>query len=186
MLVNPAGVVFSQGAQVNAASVIVSTADVANKNLAAGKLIFDQPGKPGAMVVNNGNITVKSTGLAALVAPGVANAGTISAPFGRVALAGGEASVVDLYGDGLMSIDVTKQVTTVPNGPDGKPVAALVTNTGVIKATGGRIELVRPSGGRDRHEPGGRGWEDRGRHRAERAHRHGGDQRHRRFAVDRG
>src|SRR6202012_3370612 len=111
------------------------------KNLSAGKLIFDQTGKPGAMGVNNGNITVKATGLAALVAPGVANAGTISAPLGRVALAGGEASVVDLYGDGLMSIDVTKQVTTVPNGPDGKPVAALVTNTGVIKATGGRIEL---------------------------------------------
>ncbi|HET6606253.1 MAG TPA: filamentous hemagglutinin N-terminal domain-containing protein, partial [Rhodopila sp.] len=141
VLVNPAGVVFSQGAQVNAASVIVSTADVANKNLAAGKLIFDQPGKPGAMVVNKGNITVKQTGLAALVAPGVANSGTISAPFGRVALAGGEASVVDLYGDGLMSIDVTKQVTSVPNGPDGKPVPALVTNSGVIKATGGRIEL---------------------------------------------
>jgi filamentous hemagglutinin family protein len=142
VLVNPSGVVFSQGAQVNAASVIVSTADVANKNLQAGKLIFDQPGRPGAMVVNNGNITVKQTGLAALVAPGVANAGTISAPMGRVALAGGEASVVDLYGDGLMSIDVTKQVTTVPTGPDGKPVTALVTNSGVIAARGGRIDLT--------------------------------------------
>ncbi|HVY16871.1 MAG TPA: filamentous hemagglutinin N-terminal domain-containing protein, partial [Rhodopila sp.] len=142
VLVNPSGVVFSQGAQVNANSVIVSTADVANKNLAAGKLVFDVPGKPGAMVVNKGNISVAATGLAALVAPGVANAGVISAPFGRVALAGGEASVVDLYGDGLMSIDVTKQVRTVPKGPDGKPVTALVTNTGVITAQGGRIELT--------------------------------------------
>src|ERR1700744_4962415 len=99
VLINPSGVVFAKGAQVNAASVIVSTADVSNRNLQAGKLVLDKAGLPGAMVVNNGNITVKQTGLAALVAPGVANAGVISAPMGRVALAGAQAAVVDLYGD---------------------------------------------------------------------------------------
>lgn len=142
VLTNPSGVVFAKGAQVTAASVLVTTLGIANQNLMAGQMVFDQPGKPGARVVNKGQITVRQAGLAALVAPGVANSGTVSAPMGRVALAGAQAAVVDLYGDGLMSVDVTKQVQTVPAGRDGKPVDALVTNTGVITATGGKVLLT--------------------------------------------
>ncbi|MGH7071284.1 MAG: hypothetical protein ACREFO_14900, partial [Acetobacteraceae bacterium] len=46
------------------------------------------------------------------------------------------------YGDGLVSIDVAGAVRTVPVGPDGKPVKALVTNSGTIVAEGGRVLLT--------------------------------------------
>ena len=88
IVVNQSGVNFYKGAQVNAAGVMVSAAGITDRNFMAGKLQFDQPGKPGARIDNAGNITVKQAGLAALVAPQVANSGTINAQLGHVVLAG--------------------------------------------------------------------------------------------------
>jgi filamentous hemagglutinin family protein len=135
-IVNQSGVVFSQGAQVEAAGVIASTADISNQNFMAGRMVFDRPGRPDARIENAGSITVREAGLAALVAPQVANRGTITARLGRVALAGGETHVVDLHGDGLLSIEVTGAVRQAPGGG-----TALVTNTGVIEAQGGTVQL---------------------------------------------
>lgn len=142
VITNQSGVVFHQGAQVEAAGLIVSAAGIATPNFMAGRMVFDQAPKPGAAVANAGSITVKETGLAALVAPRVANSGVINARMGRVVLAGAETHTVDLYGDGLLSIDVTGQVRQAPRGPDGKPVTALVTNTGTIVADGGSVTLT--------------------------------------------
>jgi filamentous hemagglutinin family protein len=139
---NQSGVVFSQGAEVNVNTLIASAPGISDANARAGKLVFDQPANPGARVENHGTITVAQTGLAALVAPQVANSGVIRAQMGRVVLAGAEAHTVDLYGDGLLSIDVTKQVTQAPVGPDGKAATALVTNSGTIIADGGTILLT--------------------------------------------
>ena len=142
VLVNQSGVIFTKGAEVNAQALVVSASGITDTNLKSGKLVFDQAPKAGAAVVNQGHITVGQTGLAALVAPEVVNSGVISAKLGHVVLAGAEATTVDLYGDGLMSIDVTRQVTTAPVGADGKPVAALVTNSGTIAANGGTVLLT--------------------------------------------
>ena len=142
VLVNPSGVVFSQGAQVNAQSVLITTADISNQNFMAGRMVFDTPGKPTAMIVNQGTITVAQAGLAGLVAPAVANSGVINARMGKVVLAGAATHTVDLYGDGMLAIDVTKQVTQAPVGPDGRVVSALVTNTGTIRADGGIVVLT--------------------------------------------
>ncbi|MBR0682611.1 filamentous hemagglutinin N-terminal domain-containing protein [Roseomonas eburnea] len=136
-IVNQSGVVFTQGAQVNAAGLVVSSANITNENFLAGRMVFDQAGRPDARIENAGTITVRETGLAALVAPQVANRGTISARLGRVSLAGAETHVVDLYGDGLLSIEVTGAVRQAPSGG-----AALVTNTGVIEAVGGTVQIT--------------------------------------------
>lgn len=136
-IVNQSGVVFTQGSQVEAAGLIVSSANITNENFLAGRMVFNQPGRPDARIENAGTITIREAGLAALVAPQVANRGAITARMGRVALAGAETHVVDLYGDGLMSIDVTGAVRRAPDGG-----VALVTNTGVIEAQGGRIQLT--------------------------------------------
>ncbi len=141
-LVNQSGVVFYKGSQVNVSTLIVSAAGITDKNFAAGKMNFDQPARPNARIENHGDITVKETGLAALVAPQVVNSGTITAKLGHVVLAGATTHTVDLYGDGLLSIDVTGQVKQVPVGRDGKKATALVTNTGVIAADGGTITLT--------------------------------------------
>ena len=92
------------------------------------------------MVSNAGNITIRQAGLAALVAPQVANSGTITARLGRVILGGAETHTLDLYGDGLVALNVTGQVTKASLG--GKQVAALVTNSGTILAPGGTVVLT--------------------------------------------
>ncbi|HET6196276.1 MAG TPA: filamentous hemagglutinin N-terminal domain-containing protein, partial [Acetobacteraceae bacterium] len=142
ILVNQSGVTFYKGAQVNAAGVMVSAANITNQNFMAGRLTFDQPGRANARIDNRGSITVREAGLAALVAPQVANSGVITARLGHVVLAGAKTATLDLYGDGLLSLDVSNQVTQAPVGADGKAATALVTNTGVIVADGGTVQLT--------------------------------------------
>jgi filamentous hemagglutinin family protein len=133
-IVNQSGVVFARGAQVEAAGLIVSAANIANQNFLAGRMIFDQQPRPDARVENAGDINIREAGLAALVAPQVANRGNITARLGRIALAGAETHVVDLHGDGLMAIEVTGPVRQAATG-------ALVTNTGRLEAAGGSVQL---------------------------------------------
>ncbi|MDE2583296.1 MAG: filamentous hemagglutinin N-terminal domain-containing protein, partial [Rhodospirillales bacterium] len=142
ILQNQDGITFYKGAQVNAAGFVATAAGITKKNFMAGRMVFDQAAHPNAAVVNEGRITVRQAGIAALVAPQVANSGVIEAKLGRVVLAGAKAATLDLYGDGLVSIDVSGEVTKVPVGPDGKPVTALVTNTGTILAAGGHVLLT--------------------------------------------
>ena len=135
-IVNTSGIVFAEGAQVNVGSLIASAANITNANFMAGRMVFDGAPKPGARVENRGQITVAERGLAALVAPGVANSGIIRARLGRVALAGAETYTLDLAGDGLVAIDVTQAVRQAPEG-----ATALVTNSGVVEAQGGAVLL---------------------------------------------
>jgi filamentous hemagglutinin family protein len=143
ILINQSGVVFSQGSQVNAQALVVSAANISNRAfMAGGPLHFDRPGRPRASIVNAGTLTVGQAGLAALVAPSVVNSGVIAASLGKVMLAGATRYTLDLYGDGLLAIDVTGLVREVPAGPGGAPVPALVTNTGTILAQGGTVTLT--------------------------------------------
>ncbi|MBR0682499.1 filamentous hemagglutinin N-terminal domain-containing protein [Roseomonas eburnea] len=135
-IVNQSGMVFAGGAQVDVGSLIASAANITNENFMAGRMVFDGAPRPGARVENRGSITVADRGLAALVAPGVANSGVIRARLGRVALGAAETFVLDLAGDGLIGIDVTQAVRTAPEGG-----TALVTNSGVIEAPGGSVLL---------------------------------------------
>jgi filamentous hemagglutinin family protein len=137
-LVNPAGITFAQGAQVDVAALIATPSDISNPNFMAGRMAFDGTPRPGARVENRGTITVREQGLAALVGPVVANSGTIRARLGRVALAGGvEAFGLDLAGDGLLALDVTRQVTAAPGG-----ATALTTQAGRIEAEGGQVLIT--------------------------------------------
>ncbi|MDP3418225.1 filamentous hemagglutinin N-terminal domain-containing protein [Falsiroseomonas sp.] len=138
-LVNQSGVLVTQGAQIQAQSVIISTADISNQAFMAGgpRLTFDRPGQPGARIENQGSISVREAGLAALVAPQVANRGTISARMGRVMLGGADTHTIDLHGDGLLSLELTSPVRQAPANGD-----ALVSNTGLIDAPGGTVLLT--------------------------------------------
>src|SRR5207245_8783318 len=114
-----------------------------NANFMAGGMKFDKaPTNPSGTVVNNGTITVAQSGLAALVAPGVENAGLIQARLAKVMLAGAETLAIDFYGDGLISFDGGSQVKAAPIGPDGKPMKSLVSNSGRINAPGGTVLLT--------------------------------------------
>jgi filamentous hemagglutinin family protein len=140
VLVNQSGVVFTKGSEVNAESLVVATSNISDSNFMAGRMVFDGAPNPGAKIVNDGKITVHDTGLVGLIAPQVENRGIITARLGQVVLAGASAFTLDMYGDRLMSIDVTKAVRAVE--VDGKLVPALVTNSGLIVADGGKITLT--------------------------------------------
>ncbi len=140
VLINQSGVVFTKGAEVTAQSVIVSTSNISNSDFMAGKMNFTGTPNPGAKIVNDGEITAGQAGLVGLVAPQVANNGIISARLGQVVLAGADAFTLDLYGDKLVSLDVTKAVAEVDL--NGQKVPALVTNKGLILADGGKITLT--------------------------------------------
>jgi large exoprotein involved in heme utilization and adhesion len=131
-LVNPNGMVFGKDSRVDVAGLVATSANVSNTQFMHGKAFtFDRPGRSGATIVNQGNISVKEAGLAALVAPRVVNDGVITAKAGRVALGAGDAVTLDLYGDGLVSL-------AAPGAQPGQGV----TQTGSIVAPGGRVLLT--------------------------------------------
>ncbi|EMO7930533.1 filamentous hemagglutinin N-terminal domain-containing protein [Pseudomonas aeruginosa] len=137
IIYNSNGVVFSGSAKVDVGSLITTTANISDEHFRQGKLIFDQPGNPDARIVNDGSISVAEKGLAAFVAPSVANNGVINARLGTVAMAAGNAATIDLYGDGLVSIAVTDPVTRKP-----QDAQALVSNGGAIQADGGSVLIT--------------------------------------------
>ncbi len=138
-IVNPAGIHFGATANVDVAAITATTIDIINANFMANNLAFDQFNDEfaNATVTNDGSITVQDSGLAALVAPGVANNGIIAARTGAVVLASGTAFTVDPYGDGLIQFAVNAPTTEAPEGMD-----ALVSNSGEIYADGGTVILT--------------------------------------------
>ncbi|KQY85962.1 filamentous hemagglutinin N-terminal domain-containing protein [Pelomonas sp. Root1444] len=141
MLINPNGIVFGRGAQVDVAGLVASTANLSNADFMAGKLRFTEPGKPGAKVENLGRITVADGGLAALVGHQVANSGFINARLGKVVLAAGDLFTLDLYGDRLVNLVVDPHAMAQLVDSSGVPLAARVDQQGSIVAEGGVVQI---------------------------------------------
>jgi filamentous hemagglutinin family protein len=141
-LVNPDGVLFGAGAAINAGSFLATTSDIANSDFMAGRYNFRIPGQPSASIVNEGSITARSGGFAALVAPGVRNDGTITATLGTIGLAAGNGFTLDFYGDKLITLGVSDSIAAqVVDVATGQPLDTLVKNAGALEADGGRVEL---------------------------------------------
>ena len=121
---------------------MATTLDIADGDFTEGVFRFGGPSDSTASVVNRGTVTVADGGLAALVAPGVANEGLIAANLGQVTLASGNAFTLDLFGDGLINLTADAQVLSQAIGPDGQPMGALVANSGAIQADGGTVILT--------------------------------------------
>lgn len=142
-LVNPDGILVGPGARIDTAGFLATTHDIRNDDFMAGRYVFGIPGRPDASVVNQGAITAHNSGFAGLVAPGVRNAGTITATLGKVGLAAGNGFTLDFYGDKLITLSVGDSVAaTVKDVATGQPLNALVRNDGTLRANGGRVELT--------------------------------------------
>ena len=128
-LVNPNGVLFGKGAQVDVGGLVASTAGMSAGSFMAGSNRFDQPGRADAAIVNHGRLTAAKGGMVALVGPRVENHGLIEARLGKVALAGGNRFTLDLDGDQLVNLAISDAL------------AAAVVNSGQILADGGRVAL---------------------------------------------
>ena len=127
-LVNPGGVIFGAGAQVNVGGLVASTLSLGSADFMAGNYQFGGEGT--GSVLNYGSISAPG-GSVVLLGHQVANHGNISAPRGSVTLAAGAGALLDLHGDGLISVQV-----------DAAAAGARVLNAGVISADGGSVLLT--------------------------------------------
>jgi len=135
-LVNAAGVLFAPGSSVNVGGLVASTLDISNADFAAGNMRFNKGTGATGQVINQGTLTASDGGYIALVGPQVSNEGTIVARLGTVAMGAGNAVTLDMYGDGLINLQV-----------DSAALAALASNSGAIQADGGLVVLAARSGG---------------------------------------
>ncbi len=135
-LINPNGILFGAGAQIDVAGLVASTLNLSNADFDAGRMRFIAT--PGAgSIVNRGAITAAPGGNVYLVAPNVENHGIITSPQGEVVLAAGKS--VELVAAGTPNLRV--QI----DAPDNEAL-----NVGQIIANSGRIGvyagLIRNSG----------------------------------------
>ncbi|MGC6411530.1 MAG: YDG domain-containing protein, partial [Candidatus Puniceispirillaceae bacterium] len=140
LLINPNGVVFGQNAQIDTASFIATTHQMDEARFLGdtGILRFDQVGTGAASIINHGYLQAGDGGTIALLAPQVENHGTIRAHLGQIALVASKGVSLDLYGDGLISFDVSDQLDESLVSGD----AVLITQSGQLEADGGHILMT--------------------------------------------
>jgi len=129
MLVNPAGIIFGQGSQVNVGGITATTLDISDADFLADNFHFSNSGHAGS-VENLGHILAHG-GVVALVAPVVNNAGVIETANGSSVLAAGDEVTLDFSGDGLVTVTVSQ--SRLDN---------LVANNGAIRADNGLVILT--------------------------------------------
>ncbi|WP_426342664.1 YDG domain-containing protein [Pseudoduganella sp. S-14] len=127
-LVNPQGVLFGAGAQVNVGGLVATSLGISDQSFLSGSYNFSGSGT--AAVRNEGSINAGG-GIVALLAPAVSNTGAIKAHGGSIALAAGNAVGLDFRGDGLIAVRVEKGA-----------LDALAENKGLLQADGGQVVLT--------------------------------------------
>ncbi|RDS98083.1 filamentous hemagglutinin N-terminal domain-containing protein, partial [Burkholderia contaminans] len=133
-LVNPNGVLFGSGAQINVGGLVASTQNIADADFLAGNYRFS--GNSTASIVNDGRITAADGGSVALLGARVSNNGVIQAKMGRVALGAGNTFKVNFDGSDLLSLQV-----------EGGAVDAQANNGGLLKADGGEVLMTARAAG---------------------------------------
>jgi filamentous hemagglutinin family protein len=148
-LINPNGILFGAGSQVNVGALVASTLNLNDAAPGGNARTFGAAG-PGS-VLNQGTITAADGGYVALLGNHVGNQGTIIARLGSVALGAGSAATLEFSGNRLVRMQVDRSVLNshAENGglirADGGMVvmnagakdallASVVNNTGVIEA----------------------------------------------------
>lgn len=128
-LINPHGILFGRGANVNVGGLVASTLNLSDDDFRAGRHRFS--GQSDAKLVNQGTLRAADGGFVALLGAGVSNQGEVVARKGHVALAAGRSMTLDIAGDRLLSVSV-----------DEGTVNALVENGGLLQADGGQVLMT--------------------------------------------
>ncbi|HIJ61288.1 MAG TPA: filamentous hemagglutinin N-terminal domain-containing protein [Rhodospirillaceae bacterium] len=138
-IINPNGVLFGAGSQVNVAGLIATTADIADQDFLAGNYSFGKPSpNRDAAIANWGRIQAAEGSYAVLAGGQVNNAGTVTATLGSVVVGGTKTFAVDFHGDKLLSFAVT--------GPADQ-AGSEVTNSGTLAADGGLVQMTARAAG---------------------------------------
>jgi filamentous hemagglutinin family protein len=138
-IVNPNGILFGAGAQVDVAGLVASTLSLSDADFLAGRMRFGQG--LGSSVVNQGNITTGAGGNVYLVGSAVTNNGIITSPQGEVILAAGNS--VELVNPGTPNLRVEIAAADHEARNLGQIIsdagrigiyAGLINNSGTIRA----------------------------------------------------
>ncbi|WP_371437599.1 GLUG motif-containing protein, partial [Polaromonas sp.] len=128
-ILNPNGVLFGAGSQVNVGGLVASTLSMSNADFMAGNHIFSNNGSSRS-VVNQGTMTAASGGYLALLAPEVRNEGVMTASLGTALLAAGNKVTLNLDNGSLLGYSIDKGA-----------INALAENKQLIRADGGQVLL---------------------------------------------
>jgi len=143
-LVNPNGIVFGPGSQVDVAALAASTLNISNADFLAGRHAFGGTGAEGR-ITHQGEIVTPAGGKVFLVAPQVESSGIIRAPSGDIVLAAG--TTVRIVDANFPSIQVEVSATGGKDLPlgnlaaagGGKVFAFVVRQSGVVSASGASV-----------------------------------------------
>lgn len=128
-ILNPNGVLFGAGSQVNVGGLVASTLSMSNADFEAGKHVFTHSGTRDS-VVNHGTLNASQGGYIALLAPEVRNEGVINAVLGTALLAAGNKVTLNLDNGSLLGYSI-----------DQGAINALAENKHLIQADGGQVLL---------------------------------------------
>ncbi len=138
-LINPNGILFGQGAQVNVGGLVASTLDLDDGTLTSNNRSFSGSGK--GSVINEGAITAANGGYAALIGNQVSNRGLIKAQLGTVALGGGSAVTLTFSNNQLVHLQVNQ--STLNNLAENRQL--IVANGGQVIMTAGAKDALLAS-----------------------------------------
>ncbi|WP_426085221.1 YDG domain-containing protein [Janthinobacterium sp. PSRC1-1] len=127
-LINPNGVLFGAGSQINVGGLVASTLDTGDAGLGGATRRFTGSGT--GSIINQGAINTGNGGYVAFIGNQVSNSGTINARAGTVALGAGSDVTLSFSGDSLVQLQVNQG--TLNN---------LAENGGLINADGGAVWL---------------------------------------------
>jgi len=128
-ILNPNGVLFGAGSQVNVGGLVASTLNMSNADFMAGNHVFTNSGGTGS-VINQGTLMAADGGYLALLAPEVRNEGVMTASLGTALLAAGNKVTLNLDNGSLLGYSI-----------DQGAINALAENKQLIKADGGQVLL---------------------------------------------
>lgn len=127
-ILNPNGVLFGAGSQVNVGGLVASTLTMSNADFESGSFNFS--GSGGGAVVNQGTLRAAPGGYLALLAPEVRNEGVMTASLGTALLAAGNKLTLNLDNGSLLGYSI-----------DQGAIQALAENRQLIQADGGQVLL---------------------------------------------
>ena len=135
IFVNPNGIVFGKGAEVNTGSIVATTMNIADQDYLSenNKKIFQ--GSANGKIVNKGTITANNIdGYIALMAPQVKNQGVVIANMSgnnSIALVSGEKVTLTFQGEQLLNVNV-----------DASTIKSLIKNKNLIQTNGGQVIIA--------------------------------------------